>query len=231
MNTENPYASPSSDSSPDAIVRPGILEVRWVTPAPETFAVFAMAWSLSTGIVVGVVALGCSVFVEAEANLIFWRFERSLAGLIVGMLFATAFCLPLGLSVVLWYPVFRLMASITGGLKLRFRAAGGQELRFSRLCFGSFIKLASLCGLFLGTLLALIGAVFVLCKDPGSYSILGVPASLAVLPDAHAKLLAAPVLYAVYAGLLAVPAFLPFRYVTRGRRRAVILDSEIAPGR
>ena len=209
----------------------GIIEVRWARPAATTFVDFVMMWSLSTGIVVGVVCFVLSLFdPEAETQIIVWYFEGVWSGL-VDMLLVPLLFLMLGSLVAMSYPVFRLLAALTGGLKLRFRDRDGHELRFSCLCLRSFIMLASLCGLFFGLLLALFGLVLLSTHDPDTVSIEGLPTALTAEWSTTAKMLAMPVFLAAYAGLAAVPAFLPFRYITHRRRRAVILDSELAPRR
>ena len=211
-------------------MQPGIIEVRWARPAAGTFTDFVMVWSLSTGIVVGVLVFVLSLFGgEIEADIV-WHFEGVLAGLVSMLLMPFVFVM-LGCLGVLWYPLFRLLAVITGGPKLQFRVSHGLELRFSRLCLRSFVMLASLCGLCCGILNSLIFLALLSVQDPVNISIPGLPAAVNDMPGVAWRVFAMPVVFAVYAGLSSVPASVPFRYVAHRRSRAEIFHSEIAPGR
>ena len=181
-----------------------------------------MIWGFGSGIPLGIAAFVSTLFgSEAHVSLGFGAFTGVWAGFLLIPL-TPIFCAFFGAMLFLLYPVFKLSVSLLRGPKLRFRTAERNCLLLSRISLFSYLKLSLIFGILFGLLQDAILAMVLVAGGKG-ISVAGIPPFF----DGMAQILVIPILYGIYSAMIAVFAFIPFRFCMSMMHKAVIPSQEI----
>jgi hypothetical protein len=224
----NPYSSPAFDLSDRQTLQHACTKrVRWARPTFSTFGCISLLWGFCAGILWGIIGFAQSVFgVETTATILVWHFQGVTAGVVGMLLCPVLFALFAALQTLL-FPFFRFGVMALSGPSLYFQTESDQTLYLSRLHLRSYMKLSALYGFLLGLAGSLLLAVGFTAGAGTPVAVAGVP----VVFQGTARLIwliaITPPLYSVYAAVLAVPGFIPFRVITGVLDGATIPSGEI----